>query len=283
MRKRLSFGLAIGLALCVFDAAGQDAQTQNAQTRKLVQTVMSNELSADSSDHSHWIYRDDKKTPKGDIVTIVVETAAGSVKKTIAINGQPLTSAQQAQDQARIDNFVRDSSAQQKQRQKDAHDDQQARAFMKILPDAFLWTQAEQSDDTVTLNFKPNPEFKPPSREARVFAAMAGKMVVDRKQQRLRSLSGTLIAPVDFGWGLLGKLQKGGTFRMERQEVAPNEWQTIALHVHIRGKALLFKSIDEQQDEETSNYKAAPDSLSLAQAAAMLKSGDIEKKLGEKQ
>jgi hypothetical protein len=143
---------------------------------------------------------------------------------------------------------------------------------MKMLPDAFIWTEAGQSDDSVTLDFKPNPDFKPPTRQARVFAAMAGKMVVNEKQKRLESLSGELTQPVDFGWGLLGRLQKGGTFLIERKEVAPGEWKTTGTHIHIHGRALLFKNINEQEDEETSGYKPAP-SLSLEEAANMLNKG----------
>jgi hypothetical protein len=283
MSKHLRFAMAIraigaaGAVIVVCSLWGSASGSgENLSPRQLVEEVMQNELRADSDDHSHWIYRDHKKTGGEDKVTMVIETAAGDVRETVEINGQPLTAQQRSQDEAKMESFVRDSAAQQKQRQNSERDDQQARALMKMLPDAFIWTEAGESDGSMTLDFKPNPEFKPPTRAARVFAAMAGKIVVDEKEKRLKRLSGVIIAPVEFGWGLLGKLEKGGTFHIERTEIAPNEWQTTQTHVHIHGRALLFKSINQEEDEETSDYKPAPQSLSLAQATAMLISGKAD-------
>ena len=64
---------------------------------------------------------------------------------------------------------------------------------------------------------------------------------------------------VTIGWGLLGRMDEGGTFRVERREVAPGIWQIVETHVHIEGRALLFKSIGEQQDEvQTEFYASRP-------------------------
>jgi hypothetical protein len=54
-------------------------------------------------------------------------------------------------------------------------------------------------------------------------------------------------------------------------------WEITATRIHIRGYALIFASISEQQDEETSDYKSAPPSLTLADAAKMLKDGRVAK------
>lgn len=277
MIKHLRLGIALGVALTACTLCGL---TQNLPPRQLVQEVMQNELRADSDDHSHWIYRDQKKTGGEQKVTVVIETTAGSVHRTIEINGQPLTPQQRSQDEAEMQRLVHDSEAQQRQRQNSKHDDEQARDLMRMLPDAFIWTEAGEKNGEVTLDFKPDPSFKSPTRAARVFAAMAGKMVVDEKQKRLKSLSGVIIAPVEFGWGLLGKLEKGGTFQVERREIAPDEWQPIQTHIHIHGKALLFKSINQQEDEEISDYKPAPSSLNLAQAAELLNSGKFDAEPG---
>ncbi len=266
----------VGIAVIVLATSGLCEAAQTPSAKQLVQEVMQNELRADSSDHSHWTYRDQKKTPGKSTVKIVIETPQGNVEKTVEIDGRPLTAEQRRQDNEKIQKLVHDPAVQQKNRENSEHDDQQARNLMQMLPDGFIWTESGESNGVVTLDFKPNPEFKPPTRAARVFAAMAGKMVVDQRQKRLKSLSGVLIAPVEFGWGLLGKLQKGGAFHIERQEIAPGEWQTTATHVHIHGRMLLFKSIDEQEDEETSDYRPAPKSLSLEEAANMLNSAKIE-------
>jgi hypothetical protein len=49
-----------------------------------------------------------------------------------------------------------------------------------------------------------------------------------------------------------------------------------ATHVHIRGHALIFKSISEQEDDEKSFFSRQPDNVSLEQAASavMAKPGE---------
>jgi hypothetical protein len=207
---------------------------------------------------------------------MVVETDMGSAQKTIEIDGHELTPQEREQDDKEMEALVNDPDRQQKARRSSEHDDEEAHAFMRALPTAFLWTEAGRNDSMATLNFKRNPEYRPPSRELRVLGAMSGEMVVDLKNMRVRSLRGELNAPVEFGWGLLGKLEKGGTFQIERREIGPGVWETTETHVHIYGKALIFKSINEQEDEETSGYKPTPPSLSLSQATKMLEQGALE-------
>ena len=57
------------------------------------------------------------------------------------------------------------------------------------------------------------------------------------------------------------------------------KWLT-ATHVHIHGHALIFKSIGEEQDEETSDYTSTPPSMTLEEAEKMLNDVSIAKKLG---
>jgi hypothetical protein len=77
---------------------------------------------------------------------------------------------------------------------------------------------------------------------------------------------------VTIGWGLLGRLRAGGTFRVERREITPRLWQITETHVHIEGKALFFKSIGQQQDEVQTNFMQMPKGITLEQAAEMSKS-----------
>jgi hypothetical protein len=178
-----------------------------------------------------------------------------------------------------MDAFVQDANLRQKQKQNHDQDAAKANSLTKMLPDAFLWTYAGENGGETTLRFKPDPQFKPPTREARVFAAMEGTMVVNTEQKRIKELKGTLTREVNFGYGLLGKLEKGGTFQIERQQIAPRIWAITATHVHIRGHALIFKSIGEEQDEVSSHYHPTPPSLTLDAAAKMLKDGTAARTL----
>jgi hypothetical protein len=139
-----------------------------------------------------------------------------------------------------------------------------------MIPDAFLFEYAGQSANAIKLNFKPNPRFQPPSREGKVLQQMAGEMWVDANQQRLISITGQLMNDVKFGGGLLGHLEKGGQFIVNRAEIAPGDWELTALTVNMQGKALLFKNIAVQQKEVHSNFERVPDELTMADAANVL-------------
>ncbi len=132
------------------------------------------------------------------------------------------------------------------------HDGQQARDMMTMLPQAFVW-KITNRDMATSISVSPDPNFSPDSMSGRVLAAMSGTMVVNEQQMRLVDLSGRL-GPITFGWGIFGRINAGGTFRIVRQDVGYGSWQITEMHVHISGHALFFKTIGDQEDEITSNY-----------------------------
>jgi len=83
-------------------------------------------------------------------------------------------------------------------------------------------------------------------------------------------MKGRLSEDVNIGFGILGRLRQGGTFNVERRQVAPGIWQITETHVHIEGRALFFKTIGQQQDEVKSNFTPVPPGTTLQQAVAML-------------
>jgi len=256
------------------------ARAQSAAAHKLVKDVIYNELNANHTDHTKWMYRDAYKSPAKDTVQLKVNTAEATLSKTILMNGQPLTPEEQQQDRVKMDSLVNDPGARTRQHKNSTHDDQQAISLMKMMSSGFLWTETGEFNGEITLHFKPNPAFQPPTYASRVYAAMAGEMVVDAAQKRLKMLSGTLTKTVEFGWGLLGKLRAGGTFQVIQSQIAPGEWQITQTHVHIVGRALFFKDIGDQEEEETSHYKRTPPGLTLTQAAQMLNDGTVARELG---
>jgi hypothetical protein len=138
-----------------------------------------------------------------------------------------------------------------------------------MLPDAFTWTFVTQTPETTTLHYVPNSAFHPPTMESRVLSAMEGDMVIARDGDRIRSLRGKLSHEVKIGYGLLGKLDQGGSFDIERRQVAPGHWDITENHVHIGGHALLFKNISQNADEVKTGWKPSPEKT-LAEAEKSL-------------
>ena len=78
--------------------------------------------------------------------------------------------------------------------------------------------------------------------EASIFRGLAGEVWIDQEQERLTRLDAHVIANVDFGWGILGKLDKGGTILLEQSDIGGHDWELTDLKLNLTGKALLVKS-----------------------------------------
>jgi hypothetical protein len=252
--------LSLGLPLAAQQLAPDPVQ--------IVRQAANAELAACRSDDSHWRYRDDQR--QLGLISFVVETPQGTVKQPIAKDGHPLSSEDRANAQAEMQRFVLNRDAQQKQQRDAANDDKQAQELLTMLPDAFVWTVRSTAAGLISLDYRPNPNFRPPDMEARVMGAMSGQMVVDQAQHRIRTIQGHLTQDVTIGWGILGRLKAGGTFDVERRQVSPGKWQITATSVHIQGHALFFKTISENQDEVKSDFVEVPHTTTLEQAANLL-------------
>lgn len=246
---------------------------------EIVRHVVKNELYADDHDHTRWMYRDQYQSPDKDIVKLIIQTPGFSLSEIILDHGRPPSEQEHQADLAHMQQLVSDPAAREKQKRNSQHDDQQARDLMNMLPEAFVWQVVSRENGEIRLSYKPNPNFSPPSMSARVMAAMSGSMVVDEQQMRLEQLNGRLMQAVEFGWGLFGKLNAGGTFQIVRSQLAPGIWDITQTHVHINGHALFFKSIGDQEDEVSSDYHRTPEGVDLVSAARMLRDGQVERDL----
>ena len=94
-------------------------------------------------------------------------------------------------------------------------------------------------------------------------------MVIDETARRMVKIDGSLFRDVNFGWGILGKLYKGGRFLIEQAEVTPTHWEATRTALHFDGKALLIKPIHIDESESAWDFHAVPP-MSVAQAVDFL-------------
>jgi hypothetical protein len=242
----------------------------HAQTpQQIIQQAVDSERAADANDRSNWIYLEESDKPKEHIVQWVAATQRGNVERVLENDAQEIPEPRQRES---IEKFLRDTKAQNKQISEAEHDNKQIDDLLKLLPIAFVWTQTGASATTTSLHFEPAPGFHPPNREARVFSSMTGDLVVDNQQHRICKMKGHLIHDVTFGAGLLGRLKEHSSFALEQQQVGPNVWELTAIHVHLEGNALLFKSVSLQQDDKRTRFQPQTGGTTLEQAAASVMS-----------
>jgi hypothetical protein len=261
---------AAALPLCAQTAPPPAVGPSPGGAHDLVRDVVWNELH-DRERESHWEYRSECVSSSQNLVREQVETDQGPIFRLLALNGTPLDEAQREHEDARLSQYLHDPG--QVAHILHAHEEDEARlaAVMQMLPDAFLFDyEGQPLADVARIAFRPNPTFVPTGYEARIIHALAGTITVDIRQRRMIEMQGTVIQRVDFGYGILGHVEKGGTFTIHRRQVNAAHWKTDLVDVHIQGKVLMLKTVSKDQREARSDFRPVPDGTTLAEARDML-------------
>jgi hypothetical protein len=212
----------------------------------------------------------DKREGKQAVTEEQVDTKDGRFYRLLAIDGTPLDPDQRQQDSARMDRLLHDPSQQLKLKQGYDEDEQNLEKLMALMPDAFLYDYDGVEGNLVRLRFRPNSNYNPPTYEARLAHSMAGTILIDPQQKRLAKLSGRLINRVEFGYGLFGHIDNGGTIEIGRSEVGPSQWKTALINIQLSGRLVFFKTINKQQYETRSDFRPVSGDLSLLEASQLL-------------
>ncbi len=261
--------LIIAVVWVISAAALAQDHSSAAPAGELINAVVANEL-RDRVQQRKWMYTIEKREGNQSLTEEQVETKNGPVYRVLALGGIPLTSDQRQQDNARIGRLLHDTSQQSKLKQQYDDDEQKLETLMRVMPEAFLYDYDGVDGSFVRLKFRPDPSYKPPNYEARVVHSLAGTVLIDLQQQRLSKLSGQLVDRVQFGYGVLGHIDKGGTIEIGRVQVGLLQWKTALLNIQLSGRLIFFKTISKQQYETRSKFRAVPDDLSLSEANELL-------------
>lgn len=237
-------------------AAQADLSAEN-----IVKDASWNELHASLDGHP-FRYRvqdvdDGKSTVKED-----VETRDGDVARLLESGGKPLSASADAAERERLQKLRNDPGAMERKQKKQHAETVRENEMLRLLPDAFVYKLAGTGQGPngpyYKLEFEPNPSFNPPDREAEVYHGMAGELWVDEAQKRIVRLDAHLIADVNFGWGIAGKLFKGGTILVEQQDVGESHWETMHMRLNLQGKILLVKSLTIDENQTSMDFAPVP-------------------------
>jgi hypothetical protein len=241
-----------------------------------VRDTINHEIDAQAHDTSLWCYRKLQEKDGKQQLFAACQAKGAEIDRLVAVNGKVLDEKKRDAEDQRIESLLKSQGQLKKQAQRQHEDAQQSTTFLKLIPAAFVFQMEGREGDQIKLTFTPNPQFRPSGHEAQVFQHMEGTLVMDLKQKRLAEISGRLNSSVKFGGGLLGHLDKGGTFLVKQQEVGSGHWEMTTLDVQMKGKALFFKTLAVREKEIDSEFQAVPQSATIQQAAAMTKDRKTE-------
>lgn len=242
-------------------ALGMDEDLTPAQGQALVETALANELRA-AQDGSHLMrYRLRKTSPRLTTTKDICETKDGDVARLVSINDRPLSDAEEQQEVARLQELLGDPGKQRRRKQAEDTDSGRALKVLRALPEAFNYQYegaAEGAEGKVEkFSFRPRRGFSPPDLETQVLTAMAGEISIDPAHQRVVRLEGHVQQDVDFGWGILGRLNHGGWIVIEQADVGEGQWRIVHFQMAMSGR-VFFKSRTFDTMEEESQFVPLP-------------------------
>jgi hypothetical protein len=277
-RKWVRLMAVLTLAAALGSSSGQ--QPASSSLRDLLRQTTENEIRANNGGMK-LMFKDHKETARGPQVNLMVETSEGTVGLLIESNGKPLTAEQRQAEQARLEALAHNPAELKKKQKAEREDSERTIRIMKALPDAFLY-QADGTeigrqgmgvpgDELTRLSFRSNPNYNPPSRTEQVLTGMRGYVLIDARQRRIAKIDGTLFKDVTFGWGIFGRLDKGGRFVVQQGAVADQSWEITLMNISFTGKELLLKKLVIKSNEVFSDFRPAPANLTFAQGVELLK------------
>ncbi len=257
-----------------WSALGRAQTLQPAQQQALVERALANEYKA-AQDASHRMRYELRKTsPHLTTTKEICETKDGDVAVLVGMNDKPLSPIDAQKEEARLNALVADPGKQRRRKQAENADMGRVLNVLRALPTAFVYQYAGSGDGpegTVEkFSFKPNPGFRPPDLETQVLTALSGEMWIDPVHLRVVRLEGHLQQGVDFGWGILGHLNKGGWIVIEQADVGEGQWRTVHFQMAMSGR-VVFKTRVFDTTEDQTKYAPVPSGLAYQKAIAMLR------------
>jgi hypothetical protein len=255
---------------------GNGENLSPAQGQALVDRALANEWNAAQDQSRPMRYQLHKTSPRLTSTKEILETKDGDVARLIAIDDKPLDPDAEANEESRLNALLGDPGRQRRRKQAEDDDTGRVLKVLRALPSAFLYQYAGSGEGPTgkveKFTFRPNPQFEPLDLETQVLPAMTGEIWVDPVHVRVARLEGHVQKDVDFGWGILGRLNKGGWIVIEQADVGGGQWRTVRFQMQMSGR-VVFKSRVFDTTETQTNYAPLPVGMSYQKAVETLLAG----------
>ena len=219
-------------------------------------------------------YRIRKTDAKGSTTREVIESREGNVARLIERNGAPLTVEEDSAERQRLQSILDSPGKFLSRRQNDREARSYALELVRNMPRAMIWTYAPGQPQTpdargpqVVLDFTPDPHFKPPTLVTEGLTGIAGRVWIDARTRCVTRIAGSILHPVDFGWGgILARINQGGTVEFEQAPLSDRRWLYSHLSEHLTVREVLVHTVRENTVMDASDPHLLPGPISYREA-----------------
>ncbi len=251
--RKTAIGVCWGMLLAAPGMFGQQPSVQQI----IDKSVAVNQADFNSATHFNWTETD--RTGRGSKTSRVRMIEGTPYYRLIAVNGKPLSAAQEAQQEKKERQVVaqrRAESPGERQKRIETFEKERRRdnAMMEQLTKAFNFTMVGlrkvRGYSVYVLKATPRPGYKPPTMETQVLTGMHGELWIDNKTFHWVKVTAQVIHPVSIE-GFLAEVEPGTQFELENGPVGDGStW--LASHFAMKSNAKIFHIFArESTDDET--------------------------------
>lgn len=208
--------------------------------------------------------------------TVVREWRDGFwVNRTVARDGKPVSEEERLRNEEaarkRVEELKAMTPVERERLQSEERKKRQAeltwvREFPEALNYRLTGEETVAGRTALVLEASPRPGYQPKNMRGRIFEKIRGKVWLDREEGELVKTDAETFDAVTIALGLLGKVDKGTRFRMERRRLAPGLWAPVEQVIRFGARVLLVKSFHNEITTRYADWHPGPDAEAVAGA-----------------
>ena len=181
--------------------------------------------------------------------------------RLIAINNEPLTRAQAAQEDAKMQREMlrrqhEGASDRRARVSKYENDRAEEHMLMQQMVDAFnfklLGEETLEGTECYVLDAAPRPDYVPPVERAKVLTGMHGRLWIDKNQYHWVKVQAEVISPVQFAL-FIAQVKPGTKFELDQAPVG-NVWLPKCFTESVNASVLGLYGYRTKEDTHFSDY-----------------------------
>lgn len=269
---------ASAASVCCGQQAVVSAQSSERSPVSWVEAAAKNEASIiQNQGTTSACYRVRKVDAKGDMTREVIESRQGSVARLVERDGKPITAAEDAAERERLQATLADPDGFLRHHRRDSSSRDNALELVRLMPTAMIYSYAPGQPQPkgaqsrqIVVDFHPDPNFHPPTMLADLLTGLAGRLWIDSETQRVTRAEASVLHPVNFGWGVVGRIFPGGTIAFEQADAGGDHWVYSHLDQHLTIRELMVKTVAVNAQMNAWDFRVLPNPISFQDAIRML-------------
>lgn len=141
---------------------------------------------------------------------------------------------------------------------------EQVNAALDAFSARWLGREEVHGRMAVKIELAPNPDFRPKTRNASFLQHVRAVVWVDERDDQIARVEAEIIRDISVGGGILGKLYRGGTFRMEQRPAEGGVWVPVRYQFDFEGRKFLFSFSTHERIELADWSRVGPPAEALA-------------------